>query len=82
MNSNNSVEIYVKDTGIGIPVEKQHLIFDKFSKIERQDKLFRGNGLGLSIADNLVKSLGGKISLNSEMDKGSEFIISLPQSDT
>jgi signal transduction histidine kinase len=78
LNGNNTIEIKIQDTGIGIPPEKQELVFNKFVKFERKDKLFRGNGLGLSIADWLVRSLNGKITLKSEVDKGSEFTVQLP----
>ncbi len=69
----------VKDTGRGIPQEKVEKVFDRFFK--GGDQHFTemgGTGLGLSIAKNMVELLGGKISLKSELNKGSEFIFTHP----
>jgi len=64
----------VADTGIGIPLEKQQTIFDPFmqgdSSITRQ---FGGTGLGLSIVSRLVEKMGGRVWLESEVDRGSTF---------
>lgn len=70
---------FVSDTGIGIPAEKQQLIFERFIQIEpAANRLYGGNGLGLSIVKGLVELLGGKIWLKSEVNKGSVFYVSLP----
>ncbi len=75
----NTLNIMVKDTGIGISKENLELIFDRFSKIEeREDKLFQGAGLGLSVSKKLAHLLGGDISVESVLGKGSEFILTLP----
>ncbi len=63
------VEFYIKDTGIGIPEEKQKEIFQRFSKIETdKSKLYRGTGLGLTITQNLIERLGGTIRVESDPD--------------
>ncbi len=73
------VEFYIKDTGIGIPEEKQKEIFQRFSKIETdKSKLYRGTGLGLTITQNLIERLGGTIRVESEINKGSTFYFTLP----
>jgi signal transduction histidine kinase len=72
------VEIFVKDTGIGITNEDQKVIFNRFQKVHSDSqRLFRGTGLGLSITKNIIELLDGEISVNSEPGKGSEFIIKL-----
>ncbi len=75
----------VEDTGIGIPLEDQTKIFDKFRQgrnmSEQQDPLTReygGTGLGLSIVNELARLLGGTVSLESEFGKGSTFAVRLP----
>ncbi len=71
--------ISVKDTGIGIPEEKQNTIFNTFYQI---DKTIRrkneGSGMGLTIVKELVKLHNGNIFLNSKYGQGTEFIIELP----
>lgn len=75
------VEFYVKDTGIGIASEFHGDIFERFRQVdESKTRKYGGNGLGLAISKNLVEVLGGKISLESEVEKGSTFSFSLPNS--
>jgi len=75
----NSVAFYVSDTGIGIPKDKQDEIFSRFYQLNvRKDRRLSGTGLGLAICVNLVKLLGGKLSVESEFEKGSKFKILLP----
>ncbi|MFO7789688.1 MAG: PAS domain S-box protein [Bacteroidales bacterium] len=70
---------YVKDTGIGIPEEKQAFIFDRFTRLEVVDKkALQGSGLGLSITKSYVEILGGNISVKSEPEKGSVFSFFVP----
>lgn len=71
--------IKVIDTGIGIPANKQSIIFDEFRQVsEGTARNFQGSGLGLSIVQKELKQLGGTISVESEENKGSTFIIRLP----
>jgi len=75
----NNIEIYIKDTGIGIDKEKQELIFDRFSQVEKEiSQKVGGLGLGLSIAKENAELLGGTIRIESEKDKGTTFYVTLP----
>jgi len=75
----NSLIISVKDSGFGIPKDMHSKIFEPFTQ---GDSLLRrraeGSGIGLSLVKSLVELHGGKVSINSELGKGSEFIIELP----
>ena len=70
----NTVEFYVKDTGTGIPPEKQEQIFGRFVKL---DTFVKGTGLGLSICKSIVEKLDGMIGVESEPGKGSTFRFSI-----
>ncbi len=73
------VNISIKDTGIGIPKDKIALLFDRFKKINnRLTKVNEGSGIGLFIANELVKINGGEMKVNSELGEGTEFIIKMP----
>lgn len=67
----------VKDTGIGIPVDQQEKIFERFHQVSDAHKEV-GTGIGLSLVKELVALMGGSISLTSEIGKGSLFTIVLP----
>ena len=68
------LEIVVADTGIGIPEEEQATIFDAFTQRKSQDQAkYAGTGLGLSIAKRLVEMIGGELTLESEVGRGSTF---------
>jgi len=77
--ANNSIQVYVKDTGIGIPSELHKKIFDRFRQVETSlMRKYGGNGLGLAIASELAKLMGGTLSMESEVGKGSTFYFCLP----
>jgi len=75
----DSIDISVKDTGIGIPKDKQELIFERFGQVDKTlRRNYEGTGIGLSLVQSFVELHKGKIRVNSEIDKGTEFIITLP----
>lgn len=75
----DKVRVSVKDTGIGIPMDKQSQIFDRFKKAnEDLIRNYQGTGIGLSLVKSLVEMHEGTIKLESNYGDGSEFIIELP----
>ncbi|HEX3007739.1 MAG TPA: PAS domain-containing protein [Bacteroidales bacterium] len=76
----SEIQFHVKDTGLGIPSDKFDLIFDRFGQVLENERLNRkGTGLGLAISINLVKLLGGKMWLESEVGRGSVFYFTIPR---
>jgi PAS domain S-box-containing protein len=74
----HQVAISVTDTGIGIPVEHHRSIFDRFHQVGSTIKgVKEGTGLGLAITKSLVEQMGGRIWVESEIDKGSRFTFTL-----
>lgn len=73
----DKLRLSVKDTGIGIPVDQQQKIFERFHQVSEAHKEV-GTGVGLSLVKELVALMGGTISVTSEEGKGSEFIVTLP----
>ncbi len=77
------VVIKVTDTGIGIPSEYQSIIFEPFRQVsEGLSRKYEGTGLGLAITKHFVEAIGGTISLQSEVGKGSSFEVKIPAIDT
>jgi len=77
--SNASLQFYVKDTGIGIPKNRQEAIFERFIQADIADKMaYQGAGLGLTISKAYVEMLGGKIWVESEEGIGSTIYFTLP----
>jgi heavy metal sensor kinase len=79
VRQNGNAEIVVRDTGIGIPVEAQPRVFDRFYRVDKaRARTMGGAGLGLSIAQWIVEVHGGSINLASTPGRGSTFTIVLP----
>jgi hypothetical protein len=79
MEALHLLQFYVKDTGIGIPADRQQAIFDRFVQADIADsRAFQGAGLGLSISKAYVEMLGGNIWVESEEGKGSTFYFTIP----
>lgn len=75
----NEISFLVRDTGIGIAPEAQKRIFREFEQAdERTARTYGGTGLGLSISERIVKRMGGRITLQSELGIGSTFEVSIP----
>jgi len=76
----NNVRIEVRDTGIGMPADKLEAIFEPFVQIDRGYPGQRqGTGLGLAISRELARSMGGDLSVTSEVGKGSAFTLHVPR---
>lgn len=72
-------KIEVADTGIGIPLDQQALIFERFTQVEHSEqKRHRGSGLGLSISKSLAERMGYQLEVSSESGKGSVFSLIMP----
>jgi PAS domain S-box-containing protein len=75
----NEISFLVRDTGIGIAPEAQQRIFREFEQAdERIARSYGGTGLGLSISERIVKRMGGRITLESQLGVGSTFEVSIP----
>jgi signal transduction histidine kinase len=75
-----SVEVSVKDNGNGIPLEDLHNIFERFYRADKsRNRLTGGSGLGLTITKAIVEAHKGKISVSSELNKGTIFTVCLPK---
>ncbi|HUQ94345.1 MAG TPA: ATP-binding protein [Bryobacteraceae bacterium] len=78
----NFVEIFVRDTGIGIPEEDLPRLFERFYRVDKaRSRELGGTGLGLAIVKHLVKAMGGEVHVTSSPQKGSTFAFTLPVHD-
>ena len=76
----DDIVFFVKDTGIGIPENRHHAIFDRFVQADLTlSRPYEGSGLGLSIAKAYAQLLGGDLWVESEVEKGSTFFFNLPK---
>lgn len=79
-SADNKVRIIVKDNGIGIAPEDCHKIFERFFRVDKARlRKNGGSGLGLAIAYEIVKKNNGTLTVQSQLDKGSSFILELPK---
>lgn len=72
------VRIAVRDTGVGIPADKIDGVFNEFETVGHVSRHHKGTGLGMPISRRLVESMGGRLTLVSEVGVGSEFFIDVP----
>ena len=73
------IKLVIEDTGIGIPKDKQQIIFEQFTRLTpAYQGIYTGSGIGLFVVNKLVNSLNGEIYVESEEGKGSRFIVVLP----
>ena len=71
--------VRISDTGIGIPEEKQSLIFEAFRQVsEGMNRLYQGTGLGLSVTKKFIEIMDGEVSIESEVNKGTSFYLKFP----
>jgi two-component system phosphate regulon sensor histidine kinase PhoR len=77
--SNGSAEVYVEDTGIGIPMADLPRIFERFYRVDKaRSRESGGTGLGLAIVKHYVEALQGKVEVKSELGRGSTFTVRFP----
>ncbi|WP_423128886.1 sensor histidine kinase [Gaoshiqia sp. Z1-71] len=82
MNGKTQIMLFVRDTGIGIEPTHISRIFERFHQIDNKPtRKYEGTGLGLAIAQHYTMLIGGKIEVESEVDKGSRFYFSIPFED-
>jgi PAS domain S-box-containing protein len=75
----DKVQLFVQDTGVGIPEDQQSKIFERFTQVDTENnRVYGGTGLGLSIVKEFVYHMGGTISLESKVGYGSRFTITFP----
>ncbi|OQA91084.1 MAG: Alkaline phosphatase synthesis sensor protein PhoR [Elusimicrobia bacterium ADurb.Bin231] len=79
IRENNVISINVSDTGMGIPKEDLSKIFERFYRVKRPGKEISGTGLGLPIVSQIIARHDGTIFVESELNKGTSFTITLPQ---
>ncbi len=78
-DAGDHLEFSVTDTGTGIPAEELPRIFERFHRVEgSRGRTFEGTGIGLALVSELVKLHGGSITVQSEVDQGTTFLVSIP----
>lgn len=82
-STNDELELFVEDTGIGIDESKTNLIFQSFRQAdEGNSRKYDGSGLGLAIITGILDKMGGKIGVETELNKGSRFYFSIPRNES
>jgi PAS domain S-box-containing protein len=75
-----AIELAVRDTGTGIPPEEMPSLFERFHRVKgARGRSHEGSGIGLALVQELVKLHGGSVRVESEVDRGSRFIVSIPR---
>ena len=75
-----AIELSVSDTGTGIPAEELSHLFERFHRVkDARGRSFEGSGIGLALVRELVKLHGGEVHVESEIDQGSTFILTIPR---
>ncbi len=79
-NSEDSVNVSIADTGIGIAEENLPRLFERFYRVDKgRSRSMGGTGLGLAIVKHLIRTMGGQIEVQSRLGEGTEFLITLPR---
>ena len=79
-SAGESVELTVRDTGTGIPAEELPHVFERFFRVKgASGRSYEGSGIGLALVHELVRLHGGTVGAESELGRGSRFIVSIPQ---
>jgi signal transduction histidine kinase/ligand-binding sensor domain-containing protein/CheY-like chemotaxis protein/AraC-like DNA-binding protein len=77
--SNDKLKFFVKDTGIGLSEENKEKIFNRFFQVQQSDSAnMVGSGIGLAFSKNIMELHGGKINVESKLNKGTTFVLELP----
>jgi signal transduction histidine kinase len=79
LESERRIRVEVIDTGVGIPEEDLPRMFEKFFRVEANNKMAKGTGLGLNLVKQIVEVIhGGQLTVASTVGKGSTFAMTLP----